>query len=38
MVAGEWVVRAGKHAKEDEVFARYGELVGRIAAKMEGVE
>ena len=38
MVAGDWVVKAGKHAKEDEVFARYNELVGRIAAKMEGAE
>lgn len=38
MVAGEWVIKAGKHAKEDEVFARYNELVGRIAAKMEDPE
>ncbi|WP_417449992.1 formimidoylglutamate deiminase [Kordiimonas sp.] len=35
MVAGEWVVTCGKHAKEDEVFANYNDLVGRIAAKME---
>ncbi|WP_262690328.1 formimidoylglutamate deiminase [Kordiimonas aestuarii] len=35
MVAGEWVVKAGRHAKEEHVFARYNDLVGRIAAKME---
>ncbi len=36
MVAGDWVVRDGKHAMEDEAFAEYHSLVGSIAAKMEG--
>ena len=35
MVAGDWVIKDGKHAHEDEVFGRYRDVVGRIAAKMK---
>jgi formimidoylglutamate deiminase len=38
MVAGQWVVRDGKHAREEEVIARYSETVGRIARAMESGE
>ncbi len=36
MVAGDWVIRGGKHAQEDEAFAEYRDLVRGIAAKIEG--
>ncbi|NVJ99237.1 MAG: formimidoylglutamate deiminase [Alphaproteobacteria bacterium] len=35
MVAGQWVITDGKHAREEEVFAEYSELVGRISRSME---
>jgi len=33
MVAGEWVVQAGKHKNEDAIFERYRETVSEIVAK-----
>lgn len=38
MVAGEWVVKDGHHAEEEDVFARYRDVVGRIARQMEAGE
>ncbi len=35
MVAGEWVVKDSRHAAEDDIFARYRDVVGRIARQME---
>lgn len=35
MVAGNWVITGGRHEKEDEIFGRYRETVGRIARLME---
>lgn len=38
MVAGEWVVKDGRHRTEDDIFARYRDVVGRIARQMEASE
>jgi len=32
MVAGKWVIEGGKHKDEDQIFARYQDLVGTVAA------
>jgi len=37
MVAGQWVIEAGKHKAEDEIFSRYNELVCSLAASVGGV-
>lgn len=34
MVAGEWVVKRGRHAGEQAIMERYREVVGRIAHRM----
>ena len=38
MVAGNWVIRNGKHAKEDEIFEAYQDLVSRVAVDKELTE
>jgi formimidoylglutamate deiminase len=35
MVAGQWVIKDGKHACEQEITSRYNALVSKIAAKLE---
>jgi formimidoylglutamate deiminase len=30
MIAGRWVVREGRHPRQDEVFARYRAALARI--------
>lgn len=35
LVAGEWVIKDGRHKDEDEISGRYRELVASIAAKLE---
>ena len=35
MVAGEWVVRGGKHKYEEDIFSAYKETVREIAMAME---
>lgn len=38
MVAGNWVIRDGKHAMEDKIFGEYKNLVSKIATDKELTE